>query len=481
MDHTVIIAGGGPVGLTLAAELRLAGVDVAIIEQRADQTLTGSRAGGLHPRTLELFAQRGIADRFTAEGSEHSVIPIPGATQDISSLPTRFPYWLGIWQNRIEQILADWAQELGVIFHRTRTVTDFTEDADCVTLSLEGGAQMRARYLVGCDGGRSLVRKCAGIDFPGWDATASFLIAEADYHDEPEWGIRYAAKGINGLGKLEDGKRLRCVLTEAEFKAGREPDIRDLKDALITAYGTDFGVHNVTWLSRFTDATRQAAHYRKGRVLLAGDAAHVHSPAGGQGLNIGVQDAMNLGWKLAQVVHGTSPDSLLDSYHRERHPVGARALSATMALNALHRGDPQTDALRTMMGEMSAFDDVKHWYAARMSGLDVRYDLGEGHALLGRRMPDIELATATGTTTVSALLYAAKPVLVSFTDSNFGDLTCWSDRVRTIHARYSGSWELPVIGTVTAPGAVLIRPDGYVAWTDHDTQKPLQSALATWC
>ena len=204
-------------------------------------------------------------------------------------------------------------------------MTGFVQDASGVDVALDDGRSLRAQYLVGCDGGRSLVRKQAGIEFPGWDPSVSYLIAEAEMTDEPALGIRHGEKGVNGLGRLEDGKRVRAVLIERELRQGDEPTLDDLRAALIAVYGTDYGVHNVTWLSRFTDMTRQAASYRERRVLLAGDAAHVHSPSGGQGLNIGVQDAVNLGWKLAQVVRGTSPESLLDTYHAERHPIAARA------------------------------------------------------------------------------------------------------------------------------------------------------------
>src|SRR6185369_10009397 len=225
------------------------------------------------------------------------------------------------------------------------------------------------------DGGRSLIRKQAGIDFPGWDASLSYLIAEVAMTGEPAWGIRRDERGINALGKLEDGKRVRLVLNERHVRQG-EPTLSDLREALVAVYGSDFGVHDVTYLSRFTDAARQAASYRERRVLLAGDSAHVHSPAGGQGLNIGVQDAVNLGWKLAQVVKGTSPESLLDTYQAERHPIGARVLKTTMAATALNRGDERTKALRETMSELLKMDEPRKRYAGMMSGLDVHYDLG---------------------------------------------------------------------------------------------------------
>ena len=329
---------------------------------------------------------------------------------------------------------------------------------------------MRAQYLVGCDGGRSLIRKTAGIDFPGWDPSISYLIAEAEMTEEPALGIRHNDKGINALGKLEDGKRVRVVLNEQQVRQGDEPTLDELREALVAVYGTDFGVHNVTWLSRFTDAARQAASYRERRVLLAGDAAHVHSPAGGQGLNIGVQDAVNLGWKLAQVVNGTSPESLLDTYQAERHPIGARVLKNTMAQTALSRGDERTKALREIMSELLKMDEPRKRYAAMMSGLDIHYDLGEGHPLLGRRMPDLELVTADGPLRVFTLLHDARPVLLNLGEPGALDIAPWADRVQRVDAGYDGAWELPAIGAVTAPTAVLIRPDGYVAWVGDRTR-----------
>ena len=296
---------------------------------------------------------------------------------DISDFPTRHNYGLALWQNRIERILAAWVDELAVPIYRGREVTGFAQDDTGVDVELSDGRSLRAKYLVGCDGGRSLIRKKAGIDFPGWDPSVSYLIAEVEMTDEPAWGIRRGDKGINGLGKLEDGKRVRVVLIEPHVRQGDEPTLDDLREALIAVYGTDFGVHNVTWLSRFTDMTRQAASYRERRVLLAGDAAHVHSPAGGQGLNIGVQDAVNLGWKLAQVVNGTSPESLLDTYQAERHPIGARVLKNTMAQTALNRGDERTKALRETMSELLKMDEPRKRYAGD--------DVGSRHSLRPRR------------------------------------------------------------------------------------------------
>jgi 2-polyprenyl-6-methoxyphenol hydroxylase-like FAD-dependent oxidoreductase len=479
-EHAVVIAGGGPTGLMLAGELALAKVDVAIVERRANQDVPGRRAGGLHSRTIEVLDQRGIADRFLSQGKVMQVAGFAMVPLDISDFPTRHNYGLALRQEHIERILADWVSELKVPIHRAFDVTGFTQDDTGVDVELGEGRSLRAKYLVGCDGGRSLIRKKAGIDFPGWDPSISYLIAEVATTEEPAWGIRRDERGINALGKLEDGKRAGVVLNERHVVQGDEPTLDDLRQALIAVYGTDFGAHDVTYLSRFTDAARQAASYRDGRVLLAGDAAHVHSPAGGQGLNIGVQDAVNLGWKLAQVVQGTSPESLLDTYQAERHPIGARVLKTTMAATALNRGDERTNALRETMSELLKMDEPRKRYAAMMSGLDIRYDLGTGHPLLGRRMPDLDLVTPDGQLRVFTLLHDARPVLLNLGEPGGFDITPWADRVQPIDATYVGTWELPAIGAVPAPTAVLIRPDGYVAWVGDLTQLGLADALTTW-
>src|SRR5580658_8672816 len=463
-EHAVVIAGGGPTGMMLAGELALARVDVAIVERRISPELAGSRAGGLHSRTIEVLDQRGIADRFLAQGKAMQVAGIAAIPLDITDFPTRHNYGLALWQNHIERILAAWVDELAVPIYRGREVTGFAQDDTGADVELSDGRSLRAKYLVGCDGGRSLVRKQAGIDFPGWDPSTSYLIAEVEMTGEPELGMRRDEKGTHGLGRLEDGQRVRVVLSGQPVGQGDEPTLADLREALIAVYGTDYGVHSVTWLSRFTDMTRQAASYRERRVLLAGDAAHVHSPVGGQGLNIGVQDAVNLGWKLAQVVHGTSPESLLETYHAERHPVGARVLRNTMALTAVDRGDDRIGALREVMSELLEIDEARQRYFAMMSGLDIHYDLGEGHPLLGRRMPDLDLGTANGPLRVFSLLHDAHPVLLNLGEPAGFDITPWAHRVQLIDATYEGALELPAVGVVTTPLAVLIRPDGYVAW-----------------
>ena len=338
-DHAVVVAGGGPTGLMLAGELALAGVDVAIVERRVSQDVIGSRAGGLHSRTIEVLDQRGIADRFLSQGQVAQVAGFSQIRLDISDFPTRHPYGLALWQDHIERILAGWVGELEVPIYRGREVTSVAQDDTGVDVELSDGQLFRADYVVGCDGGRSLVRKAAGIDFPGWDPTTTYLLAEVEIAagEAPEWGIRHDALGVHALSMLDDGGPVRVMVTEQHVGPASQPTLRDLSDALITVYGTDYGIHSPTWISRFTDAARQAVTYRDGRVLLAGDAAHVHHPVGGQGLNTGVQDAVNLGWKLAQVVNRTSHDSLLDTYHVERHPVAARVLRNAMAQMALLR------------------------------------------------------------------------------------------------------------------------------------------------
>ncbi len=483
--HAVVIAGGGPTGLMLAGELALAGVDVAIVERRASQELASSRAGGLHARTLEVFDQRGIADRFLAEGHVTQTVHF-ASVLDLSDFPTRHNYGLALWQKHIERIMAGWVAELKVPIYRGRDVTGFAQDDTGVDVDVSDGGSLRAEYLVGCDGGRSVIRKAAGIEFPGWDPSTSWLIAEAEMV-EPKLGFHQDAAIGRRDYEIRDGKvvysdrgPVGVVLTERHVGTSTEPTLRDLSEALVGVYGTDFGIHSPTWISRFTDMSRQAAAYRDRRVLLAGDSAHVHAPMGGLGLNTGVQDAVNLGWKLAQVVEGTSPDTLLDTYHAERHPVAARVLRNTMAHVALRRTDDRTKALGEIISEVVAMDEPRKRLAAEMSGLGVHYDLGPGHPLLGRRMPDLDLVTAHGPRRVFTLLHKARPVLLNLAEPGDVDITPWRDRVQVINAKYTGAWELPAIGAVASPTAVLVRPDGYVAWVGDPPQAGLADALTTW-
>ncbi|PDT03543.1 hypothetical protein CO666_13245 [Rhizobium chutanense] len=490
-DHAVVISGGGPTGLMLAGELALAGIEVAIVERRMDQEIVDSRAGGLSARTLEVLDQRGIVDRFLAEGQIAQVAGFAVTRLDISDFPTRHNYGLALRQKHIERILAGWIDELPVPVYRGRELAGFAQDETGVIIELSDGASFRAGYLVGCDGGRSLVRKIAGIEFPGWDATTSNILAEAEMEEEPPLGVHRTALGMHAFGREEyeirDGKvvfasegPINVMVTEKIAGGTGEPTLGDLRQALIDACGTDYGIHSLKWISRFTDMSRQAAAYRKGRVLLAGDAAHVHSPVGGQGLNTGVQDAVNLGWKLAQVVKGISPESLLDTYHAERHPVAARVLRTTMAQVALQRTDDRTEALRDILLELLGMEEPRKKIAAEMSGLAIHYEFGKGHPLLGRRMPDLELVTSDGRLRVYTLLKNAQPALLNLGAPGSLDVTPWSGRIRSVDASYDGPWELPAIGAVSAPTAVLIRPDGYVAWVGDGTQDGLHEAMKTW-
>src|SRR3984885_13244621 len=457
IEHSVVVAGGGPTGLMLAGELALAGVDVAVAERRANQGLIGSRAGGLHSRTIEVFDQRGIADRFLSQGKVAQVAGFSQIRLDISDFPTRHPYGLALWQNHIERILARWVDELTVPIYCECEVTRVAQDCTGVDVKLSDRRSLRAEYLVGWDGGRSAVRKAADLEFPGWDPTMSYLLAEVEMTfepgREPQWGIRHDAFGVHALSMLDDGGPVRVMVTEQHLGPGSEPTLDDLSQALVAVYGTDYGIHSPTWISRSTDMARQAAAYREGRVLLAGDAAHVHHPVGGQGLNTGVQDAVNLGWKLAQGVNATWPDALLDTYHAERHPVAARVLGNTMAQIALlrHPDDDRTKALRDIVSELLAMDEPRKRFAAMMSGLDIRYDFGEGHPLLGRRMPDLDLIPASGPPRVFTLLQESRAVLLNFAGPGGFDIGAWADRFQSLDTKVVGDWNLPVLGAAAGP------------------------------
>ncbi len=480
--HAVVVVGGGPTGLMLAGELALAGVDVVIVERRASQAVDGSRAGGLHSRTLEVLDQRGIAERFLEAGQAHPGLGYgyAGNFLSISDFPTRHNCVLALWQKDFEPILAGWVTGLGVPILRSREVLRLAQDDTGVDVTVSDGTSLRAQYVVGCDGGRSRVRRAAGIDFVGLDPSTSWMIAEVEMDEEPDSGFRRDSVGTHALGRTGEGGPVRVVLTERHVDKAGDPSMSELREALVAVYGTDYGLRSAGWISRFTDMTRQAASYRHGRVLVAGDAAHVHPPQGGQGLNTGVQDAVNLGWKLAQVVRGTSPESLLDSYHAERHPVGARVLHNTMAQVALGRPDDRHEALRDTMTELLAMDEPRRLIVAMLSGLDIHYDLGDGHPLIGRRMPDLDLLTAHGALRVFTLLHDARPVLLDLGGVSGFDMAPWSDRVQVVEATYAGTWELPVLGEVPAPGAVLIRPDGHVAWAGDLTDPALSHAVTTW-
>ncbi|MFE1290917.1 FAD-dependent monooxygenase [Streptomyces sp. NPDC058751] len=493
-DTDVVIAGAGPTGLMLACELRLAGAEVIVVERLAQRS-GESRAGGIHSRTLEVLDQRGILDRFLAEGELQPVGHFSGLYLDFDESESRHPYPLMILQSAIERLLEEWALELGVQVRRACEVDGIGQDEHGVTVRTRGAretsAVLRARYLVGCDGGRSTVRKLAGIGFPGTEATMTALIGDVELPGLTEdyvW-VRRTPVGDWSAIAFEPGWH-RVITSEFDRVADRDEEVtfEGLRASLVRVAGTDFGMRNPRWVSRFNDAARQADRYRKGRVLLAGDAAHIHFPAGGQGLNMGVQDAVNLGWKLASVVRGRAPESLLDSYHAERHPVGERVLHNTRAQSALVRPGPQTDALREVFASLMVFDEVNQYLRHLLTALDIRYPVEGEHPLTGRRVPDADLKTSGGTGGVHELLHAARPVLLDLS----GDTTWtaavakgWADRVDVVGARGEDDhWIVPALGEVPAPAAVLIRPDGHVAWASSAGAAPdgtaLRTALETW-
>jgi 2-polyprenyl-6-methoxyphenol hydroxylase-like FAD-dependent oxidoreductase len=481
-DHEVILVGAGPTGLMLAGELALAGVDVAIVERRSTQEVIGPRARGVHARTIELFDQRGIADRFLSAGQTFSSVAFAWIRLEIGDLPTRHPYGLALPQADIERILADWIGELGVQIYRDHEVSGFAQDATGVLVEVAERPEARASFLVGCDGGRSRIRKAAGIMFPGSGPTISNLIAEVEMENEPPWGLRHDAHGVHSMARAEHSDRVQVLVTEPQVGAATAPTLADLSRALEAVYGTDYGAREPHFLSRFTDATRQAAAYRSGRVLLAGDAAHIHYPAGGQGLNLGLQDAVNLGWKLARVVKGEAPQDLLDTYQAEQHPVAERVLCNSMAQVALlGRLDDRKAALRQVLSGILALDEPRRRIGAMLSGLDPRYELGAGHPLLGRRMPDLDFMTAEGGVRVSNLLHRARPVVIDFAGADRPAIDPWREKVSFIAATAATeAWEIPAVGRVPACTALLVRPDGIVGWVEDANDQALTDALTLW-
>jgi len=466
----VIIAGGGPTGLMLAGELRLHGVDVLVLERDVEPT-EHVRALGLHVRSIEVMAQRGLLERFLANGRQYKIGGYFAALDKPwpERMDTAHSYTLGIPQPVIERLLAEHAVEQGAEVRRGRELVGLSQDEDGVSVELADGTRLRSRYLVGCDGGRSTVRKQLGIGFPGESAKVEMLLGEMEVTAAPEelaavvTEVRKTQKFF-GVGPSREG--LYRVVVPAEGLAEDRsvpPTLEEVKQRLRVFAGTDFGVHSPRWLSRFGDATRLAERYRVGRVLLAGDAAHVHSPLGGQGLNLGVQDAFNLGWKLAAEVVGWAPEGLLDSYFIERHPVAARVLDNTRAQAALLANEPGAQAVRRLLAELMEFENVNRYLIEKITAIGVRYDFGEGHELLGRRLRDVELKHGR----LYELMYGGRGLLLDQT----GRLSVagWADRVDHV-VDVSEELEVP---------AVLLRPDGHMAWIGDD-QQDLLDQLPTW-
>jgi bifunctional hydroxylase/dehydrase len=469
METDVIIVGAGPVGLMLAGELRLGGADVLVYERRINPSRE-SRGLGFTARATEVFEQRGLLARFgNVESSRRG--HFGGIPMDFGALEGSHFGVRGVPQYRIEQMLESWAQELGASVLRGHEVVSFHATADGVVAVVDepaGRRQRTARYLVGCDGGRSTVRQLGGFDFPGTGATREMYLADVAGRDiRPRFIGERVPGGMVMSAPLEDGvdRIIVCERGTPPPDGSRDLTFTEVADAWQRLTGESLHGAETRWVSAFTDAARQVSEYRRGRVLLSGDAAHIHLPAGGQGLSVGIQDAANLGWKLAATVQGWAPGGLLDTYHDERYPVGARVLRNTLAQGMLYLSGEEIEPLRAVMSELIAIPDVARHLSGMVSGLDIRYDVGSsGHPLLGARMPDWELELPDGSRMrVADMLRRARGVLVSARDSR--DVTrfiaSWSDRVDLV----AGSWvPAGTAGQQAATDSVLIRPDGYVAW-----------------
>ncbi|GAA5057759.1 FAD-dependent monooxygenase [Nocardia callitridis] len=489
----VIIAGAGPTGLTLAAELRRGGIEVLLLEQRPHRHVPGSRAAGMQPRTLELLDQRGVVASFLAGGPPApDLSSFAGITVDYSGLPTRFPYLLNIFQADAEQLLENVAAELGAPARWSTEVTGFEQDAtgvDVMVVGPDGPETMRASYLVACDGGRSTVRKLTGVEFSGTDATTVSLTGDVELADPPPQRLFLDRRELGTISAMQFRPGwFRVQTSEAERHAapGVPVTLEELRASARRVAGTDFGMHSPRWLSRFDDATRQVRRYRMGRVLLAGDAAHIHFPYGGLGMNMGMQDACNLGWKLAAVLRGETTDALLDTYHEERHAVGAATLKLTRAQSALLGPGGSVSELHAVFTRLIGMNEVNTYLAATLSGLDIRYPGAGDHPLLGRRVPDAVLDIGGEATSIYRLLHPAKPVLLDLSGAAMFDAAVagWAGRITVVTATGdTAPWTLADGRTAAAPSAVLIRPDGYAAWISDGVPDlaALRRALTTWC
>ncbi|MBB4685787.1 rifampin monooxygenase [Amycolatopsis jiangsuensis] len=465
----VVVAGAGPTGVLLAAELRLHGVRVVVLDRESEPTKI-VRGLGLHARSLEVVDQRGLLDRFLALGKLYPVGGFAGIRKPApENLDTTYPYLFGMPQTIVERLLTEHAERLGPRIRRGCELVGLEQDDQGVTVELADGTSLRARYLVGCDGGRSTVRKLLGIAFPGEPAKREWLLGEVKMTASPDELAAVTAK-VRETDHTFGGMQLENGYFRYLVRAGKVAEnpaapveLAELQQQSRVIAGTDFGMHSPRWLSRFGDATRLAERYREGRGLLAGDSAHVHPPIGGQGLNLGMQDAFNLGWKLAAAVHGWAPAGLLDSYQSERRPVGASVLDNTRAQAELLSPEPGPQAVRRLLAELMEFEQVHRHLVEKVMGTAIRYDFGEGHPLLGKRLRDVRLTQGR----LYERMHRGRGLLLDQTGHL--SVTGWADRVDHV-ADVSEELDVP---------AVLLRPDGHVAWTG-EAQEDLARVLPTW-